>query len=1025
MPPTQSIEDARPLVADLVRRFEKNEIEYIRSGSPYNETELRSDFLNPFLQALGWDVYNESGQPQELREVVHEATVEVGEERLSKKPDYELRLARQRKFFIEAKKPSVNILTDKNPAFQIRRYGFSAGLPVSIVTNFRHFIVYDCSPVPDQNDEPIIARLAVYSFEELESKFDEIHSLFSRQTVYSGAFDEAYHIDATRHGTEQFDSYFLNQVSGWRELLAQDIASSNPDLPSEELTHIVQRLINRIVFLRICEDREIEKYETLKDLGAANVFSHFKDHLKYADKRYNSGLFNLLDDPSLDLNISDDVLGRIFADLYYPKSPYTFAVVEPTVLGEIYETFISQEIRNNSGKIEIVEKQEVTASGGVAATPRYVVDQIISRTLIPKIKRLTPDQLDSFRIADIACGSGVFLIQAFQFMMDHCLSWYMTDGVNKHRRRIYEVGENQYRLFLHEKRRILINCLYGVDIDSQAVEVARFGLLLKLIEDESSSSITAYLKIHKEKALPYLDGNIVCGNSLVDMTSFESFHPEEDEGLKFRINPLTWGDEFPHIFKDGGFNVIIGNPPYVRIQNMVEYSPVEARFYQSEHSGFVCSQADNFDKYSLFIERALSILKSDGLVGYIVIHKFFSTAWGQSLRTILSEGEHLINIVHFGVQQVFPKRATYTCILVLSKSRSDSFEVEHVPDLRKWRYGAPGLITHYPSKDVGSSFWSFTPKAARELFADIKSRHPATLSDVARIFVGVQTSADNIFIRSPIAEDDASITFEDVNGKNWEIEKAIVRPCLKDVRLFAFSKPEPNSYIIFPYEVRKDPDSGKDCAYIIEPDVMASCYPKTFTYLNAHRDALSGRSMTAGEFYQYGRSQALTKFTGEEKLIVKVLSLDADYAYDDFNTITTAGGNGPYYLIRPKPEYELSIFYLQAVLCHPIVEAMVRSIASVFRGGYYSHGKQFIKDLPIPTVDFSDKDQKTAHDRLVSRVKALIKAKGELAAARIPKRISYYRRRRDFLTREIIALVGDMLGVSEADYQTAELVRVG
>ena len=166
-------DEARARVVALVQAFRQNADEYSRAGSSYNETQARTEFITPLLEAFGWDVYNGLRHPLDLREVFEEATVEVGEERLSKKPDYELRLARQRKFFVEAKKPSVRIDREPAPCFQIRRYGFSASLPISVLTNFNQLAIYDCLPVPRENDDPSVARIKLYSFEQFESHFDE------------------------------------------------------------------------------------------------------------------------------------------------------------------------------------------------------------------------------------------------------------------------------------------------------------------------------------------------------------------------------------------------------------------------------------------------------------------------------------------------------------------------------------------------------------------------------------------------------------------------------------------------------------------------------------------------------------------------------------------------------------------------------------------------------------------------------------------------------------------------------------
>jgi hypothetical protein len=163
---------ARARLAELVRNFRRNEADYLRVS--YNETQARTDFITPFLEAFGWDVHNRKGQPLALREVIEEATVDVGEERLSKKPDYELRLARQRKLFVEAKKPSIRIDRDRGPAFQTRRYGYSASMPTAALTNFHQLVIYDCVSIPDETDEAHVARMSLFNYEEFEVRFEEL-----------------------------------------------------------------------------------------------------------------------------------------------------------------------------------------------------------------------------------------------------------------------------------------------------------------------------------------------------------------------------------------------------------------------------------------------------------------------------------------------------------------------------------------------------------------------------------------------------------------------------------------------------------------------------------------------------------------------------------------------------------------------------------------------------------------------------------------------------------------------------------
>jgi type I restriction-modification system DNA methylase subunit len=1005
-------------VKELVDKFSHNYALYTSSHSDYNETQLRVDFLNPFLTTLGWDVFNEKQAPQHLREVVHEDTVEIkaGDEVFAKKPDYALRLGAERKFFVEAKRPSVPVTTNKAAAFQVRRYGWNARLSISVLTNFEKLVIYDCRVRPKSEDDTHVARLKVYDYGEYVDKFDEIYEQLSRETVYSGQFDELFDIEDEREGTEPFDEYFLRQIERWREWLAQDIFQHNPTLTQTELNFLVQRLLNRIIFLRICEDRELEKYQALKSI---QTYIELKDLFRQADKRYNSDLFDFIEDQlSLDVEIGNQVLIDIFQELYYPASPYAFSVVQASILGEIYERFLAKEIVITNDQTNIVEKDEVAASRGVVPTPKYVVDAIVHKTIAPLCAEKSPQELAQLCIADIACGSGPFLVTAYEYLLHYHLEWYLKDGATHHSDKVYEGSHGTWYLTLPERQRILCTHIFGVDLDPQAVEIARFSLLLKVLENIPAVSAVAYLEQHHIRALPNLHANIQCGNSLIDSDYFDyDSDALTDEDQFALVNPLDWETAFPAVFAKGGFDAIVGNPPYIRIQNMVRYSPYEVRYYQSDASPYTCAQSDNFDKYYLFIERALSLLKPTGRLGYIVLHRFFSIKSGHALRKLLSDGKHVAAIVHFGVQQVFgKKRTTYTCILTLTKQTTSKFTVEHVNDLPAWRRGEPDEIEHYKATHINDTPWEFVSPAARLVFKRLREL-PTTLEQVANIFVGVQTSADKIYIVKPVKETADKITFTDIAGTSWAIEKAILRPCLMDVALPAFSRPQPNTYIIFPYK-----SVGKR-AHLYTSAEMQENFPQCWAYLNAHQGALEQRSIQSGTpetWYRYGRSQSLTKFDGTPKLIWPTLSLEPRYAFDDQDIVFTGGGNGPYYGLRPLPDTDVSIHYLQAVLSHPVIEAMVRARGSAFRGDYRSHGKQFIKDLPIRHIDFANPEEKAAHDRIVELARALIKLTEKAAMATVPQQRQQAAQHAQKLHQAVQKLVSDLYRLT-----TTDLVAVG
>lgn len=550
--------------------------------------------------------------------------------------------------------------------------------------------------------------------------------------------------------------------------------------------------------------------------------------------------------------------------------------------------------------------------------------------------------------------------------------------------------------------------------------MARFSLLLKLIEDESGVGLREFVGRTGTPALPALDGTLRAGNSLVSQAEWTAVRGALPHRLLEKVNPFSWPAEFPAEHARQGFDVIVGNPPYIRIQNMQTYSPEEVAFYNSPNSPYTTARQDNFDKYALFIERSLSLTKPHGRLGFIIPHKFMVVQSGRALRRLVTAPPTVEEIVHFGVQQVFGRQAAnYTCLIILDRAAAPNVSVERVSALEAWRYGVPGLQSTLPAAGLTEDPWQFSDDDTRALFERVRAACGRELGTAAEIFVGVQTSNDSIYIFRETASTADTLTLH-WQGRDWPIEREIVLPCLHDGRLFAYTRAEANAWMIFPYKI--EPGARGDTARLIQPSEMAARYPLALAYLTARRAELEKRNIVGGaaaerQFYQFGRSQSLTKFNAP-KIILPILSLEARYAYDEANIVMTGGGNGPYYLIRPRDGVEETNHFLLAVLHHPLCEAMVRMNTSTFRGGYYSHGKQFIEHLPIPAA--TPAQRREIEDLVVE----VIAATDALKQVRTPHQKNLHERRVAALRTEIEARVGVLYGLSAADLLVVAAVPV-
>ena len=724
-----------PQVVKLVERFDLHKDTY--KLQTYNETQVRREFIDPFFKALGWDVDNTAGHAEMYKDVIHEDAIKIGG--FTKAPDYCFRIGGTRKFFVEAKKPAVDIEGDANPAYQLRRYAWTGKLPLSIVTDFEELAVYDCRIKPKKNDKPSTARVFYCTYDQYGDKWGEIASIFSKDAILKGSFDKYAESNKRKKGTAEVDSEFLKEIESWREALAKNIALRNKQLSVRELNYAVGKIIDRILFLRISEDRGIETYAQLQALlNSDHVYRMLVDIFYRADERYNSGLFHFTeekerpdapDELTPELTIDDTVLKDIIRGLYYPDCPYEFSVLSGDILGQVYEQFLGKVIRLTKGHRAVVEeKPEVKKAGGVYYTPTYIVDYIVEHTVGKLLEKAgTPQKVATLRILDPACGSGSFLIGAYRCLLNWHLVHYINDDPRKHAKKkkapIYEGPSGDWQLTVGEKKRILLNNIYGVDIDSQAVEVTKLSLLLKVLEGESQQTIVTQLKLFHERALPDLAENIKCGNSLIGPDVYENQQLDLlDEEERYRINIFDWNTEFAGIMKSGGFNAVIGNPPWVSLSGKFRNdicSSLELQYLIARYRGNTYMP----NIYEYFVAQGLNLATEGGYFSFIVPDRLGFNRQFILLRKRILEETFLLSLVY---KAPFPGITAYTVIFVLRKGKPKAGHCTYICEYEKEPISVP---QNEIVKTPNHSFEYFETVALRSLVTRIeKSSTTASLS---------------------------------------------------------------------------------------------------------------------------------------------------------------------------------------------------------------------------------------------------------------------------------------------------------
>jgi len=997
------------VVLELVKGFRDNYETYVSTS--YKESHLETEFIKRLFgkEGLGWDIENKERNAPENREVIPQDSIKI--EGSTKAPDYCFRVGEKGKFYLEVKRPSINIREAKESAFQLRRYGYSAEFPVSILTNFKDLFVYDCSVKPKKTDNARVARILDIPYEQLPDNWAKFTDIFSRNAVWkTGGFERFTKSEKGKRGTSPVTDDFLKDIERWRELLAKNIALRNPDLTVRQLNFAVQITIDRIIFLRMCEDRGSEKYGQLQSIiESENSYTKLLELYELADERYNSGLFYFkeererpshIDELTPKLIIDNKTLKDIITELYPPDCPYEFSVLSAHTLGNVYEQFLGKVIHLTAGHRAVIEeKPEVKKAGGVYYTPKYIVDYIVENTVEKLINGKTPKQISKLRILDPACGSGSFLLAAYQKLLDHHLKWYRSHNPSGHKGAVFKGKGDEWYLTIEEKKQILLNNIYGVDIDGQAVEVTKLNLLLKVLEGE-------YLDPQKRlraRLLPDLGKNIMRGNSLIGPDFYTGQTKLFDMEERERITVFDWEKAFP--FK---FDAVIGNPPYIRIQAMKEWAPTEVEFYKDAYKS---ASKGNYDIYVVFIEKGLSLLNEKGALGFICPHKFFNAQYGEPLREIIAEGRNLSEIVHFGDQQVFEKATTYTCLLFLTKdNKGRKFSFAKVDDLDAWRATREAKEGKIDLKDVTRNEWNFATGKSAKLFEKL-SKMPVKLGDIANIFVGTQTSADDVFvIENAHKEGEYFVGTSNLNGETIKVEAGIIKPFLRGKDIRRYQKVETKAVLVCPYEITRENFR------LYTPEEMSKLFPLTLKYLDSNRDKLvsrEGGKFKGTKWYAFGYPKSMTLFQ-KEKLIVPDYNNVASFTLDTKSHFYKTG----YGLILKNPDIDIK--YLLGLLNSRLLFEYLSTISTSLRGGYIRFWTQFIEKLPIKIINSKNPAEKRLYESIISLVNIILELNTHLSSAKTPDEETMLQCQIDAVDKQIDNLVYELYGLTKDEKELVE-----
>ena len=912
----------------------------LQNHTKISEETIRT-WINEFLLIFGWDVRDTNQVLQER--VLHGAQQQRLQEINSphRKPDYILLNGTNIKSFVDAKSLDIDIFTSKEASYQIRSYGWSAQSPCAFVSNFEQFVIYDTRFVPEPDQDANLGTIQLV-IDDYTKNFDILFDHLWHDNICSNHLEELYAVNAIE-GHNKVDSQFMIILSSFRKALANNLFHNNPELVRSDvaLNYYTQVILDRIVFIRVCESKGIEEQEKLKHFAQSpeGFWNSFKNSCYMEFFEHYDGAMFARDENFQKLCLDNSVLVSFIEKLYYPY-PYRFDVIPVKVIANIYEEFLGKQLIIDNGTVKEITKDEYVRTNGAVPTPEHIVDMVCKQTLSLKDIH-SIDELLKVKILDPCCGSGVFIVSCYEHLADLMIQMLKKNEEEQRKHPdFFFISNGQWMLTITGRRAIVTNCIHGIDCDEAAIEVTKMSLALKIV-DGNNPVAWERIGAFGDKVLREIADNIKLGNTLVDVDI--KLTPEQVGSIK----PLDIRRTFANVFESTtGFSYIIGNPPYVETKHYKAAQPVMHAYLSERYTTF----EGKADLAVLFIERCLHLLNDNGKLGFIIQRRWFRTDYGRMTRLLITSGKHLHKLIDFKATNIFKGRIVYASIMVLSQAKCDNIQYYYMPNEAsaiKSLFENSDSKGHFKScsftnipNQTGDGTWAFDSYVIAQIGKRLRN-DCGTLAEYPYLTIkdGIQALWKKIYhITNAHFEADVIIG---QNGFKERVcvEAAAVRGVIYNRVFYPFKNVEPDAYCIFPYVGA----STKSIPF----SELQSVYPLLYNYLLQNEERIKNNvECRCGDvWHTFTREHNQTMYY-VDKIIIPMTARDTIATFISDKGLYMDNAN-VWFISVSGARHDV----MKAITC--IINSTIFSVlgkagANPQSGGYYKFNKQFLAPIPFP-----------------------------------------------------------------------------